>query len=81
VRAGRLALLHHRHRNLTELLRQLGLVLEQLHHLDRAGESGGAAAHDRDADLDPLLLGVGDRCDELLRRLYGRRELSGLDGH
>src|SRR5207342_1042593 len=27
------------------------------------------------------LLGIGDRCDELLRRLDRRRILSGLDGH
>ena len=27
---------------------------------------GGAAADDRDADLDPLVLGIGRRADELL---------------
>ena len=65
MRAGDLALLDHRHRHLAELLGQLGLVLEQLHQLDRAGEPGRAAADDRDADLDPLVLGIGRRADEL----------------
>ncbi len=35
------------------LLGQLGLVLEQLHDLDRAGEAGRPTADDRHADLDP----------------------------
>ena len=43
-----------------------GLVLEQLRQPDRAGEPGGPAADDRDADLDALVLGVGRRADELL---------------
>ena len=59
VRARGLALLDHRDRDLAQLLGQLGLVLQQLHELVRAGEPGGAAADDRHADLDPLLLGIG----------------------
>jgi hypothetical protein len=81
VRARGLALLDHRDRHLAELLGQLGLPLEQLHQLDRASEPGGASPDERYTDLDPLLLGIGDRCNELLSRLDGRRELGGLDGH
>ena len=58
VRAGDLALLEHRHRHLAERLHQLRVVLEQLQQPDRAREPGLAAADDRDADLDPLVLGV-----------------------
>ena len=58
-----------------------GSSLEQLHELDRAGEPGRAAADDRHADLDPVLLGIGGLGDELLRRLDGRRELGRRDGH
>ena len=72
VGAGGLALLDDRHRHLAELLGELGLVLEQLHRADRAGEARRAAAHDRDSDLDALLLGIGDPGDELLRRLDRR---------
>ena len=78
--AGHLALVEDGDRDLAELLGELGLVLEQLHDPDRAGEPGGPAADDRDADLDPLVLGVGDRPDELLGGLYWRRELRRLDG-
>ena len=72
-----LPLLDHRNRDLAQLLSQLGFVLEQLHQPDRAGEPGRAATDDRDADLDPLLLGIGDRCDELLRRLDRRGNSAG----
>src|SRR5262249_40562114 len=81
MRSGRLALLDQGDRHLAELLGQLGLVLEQLHEPDRAGEAGRPAADDRHTHLDALLLGIGDPGDELLRRLYGRRKLSGLAGH
>jgi hypothetical protein len=75
VRAGRLALLDHGHRYLAQLLRQLRLVLQQLRQPDRAGQPGGAAPHDRHADLDALVLGVGRWADELLRWVDRRREL------
>ncbi len=55
-------------RDLAERLGELGLVLEELHHPDRAGEPRRAAADDRDADLDPLVLGIRGRPDELLGR-------------
>ena len=55
---------------------ELGLVLEQLHQAVRAGEARGAAADDRDADLDALLFGIGRRADELGRVVDGRRELA-----
>src|SRR5262245_2678022 len=74
--ARNLALLDHRHRNLAELLGQLGIVLEQLQQPDRACEPGLAAADDRHADLDPLVLGVGRRSDELADRVDGRRVLA-----
>src|SRR5207344_10143 len=76
VRPRHLALLDHRDRNFAELLGQLGLVLEQLHQLVGAGEPGGPAADDRDADLDSLVLGVRRRADRL-GRVEGRRELAG----
>ena len=76
---GDLALLDHRDRDLAELLGQLRLVLEQLHQLVGAGEAGGAAADDRDADLDPLVLGIGRRADHV-GAVERRRELdSGRD--
>src|SRR3954451_12769029 len=40
---------------------------------------GGPAADDRDADLDPLVLRVGRRTDELRRVVDGRRELRWRD--
>ena len=65
MRAGDLALLEHRHRDLAELLAQLGLVGEQVEEPVRAGEAGRPAADDRDPDLDPLVLGIGRRGDQL----------------
>ena len=70
-----LALLEHGHRHLAERLHQLRVVLEQLQQPDRAREPGLAAADDRDADLDPLVLGVRQRPDELPHRVDRRREL------
>jgi hypothetical protein len=76
VRPGDLALLDHRDGDLAELLRQLGVVLEQLKEADRAREPGLAAADDRDADLDPLVLGIRRRPHELVRRIDRRRVLA-----
>ena len=81
VRARDLALLDHRHRNLAELLGELGLVLQELHRLDRACEPGRAAPDDGDADLDPIVLRIGGLGDVLLRRLDRRRKLGWRDGH
>ena len=75
VGAGHLALLDHRDRDFTELLGQLRLVLEQLHDLVGAGEPGRAASHNRDADLNSLVLGVGRRADHV-GRVERRRELT-----
>ena len=75
VRARYLALLDHRDRDFAELLGQLRLVLEQLHDLVGAGEPGGPASDDRDADLDPLVLRVGRRADHV-GRVERRRELA-----
>ena len=75
------ALLDHRDRHLAEALGQLGVVLEQLQQADRAGHARLTAADDRDADLDPLVLGVRRRADELRRRVDRRRELAGGGGH
>ena len=77
--AGDAALLDHRHRDLAELFLKRRLVLEQLRQPDRAGETGGPAADDRDADLDPVLLRIGRRADELLGRVDRRRIFSGGD--
>ena len=72
---GDFALLDHRDRDFAELLGQLRLVLEQLHDFVGAGEAGGPAADDRDADLDALVLGVGRRADHV-GRVERRRELA-----
>ncbi len=81
MRAGDAALLDHRDRHLAERLGQLRVVLEQLQQADRAGHARLAAADDRDADLDPLVLGIGRRADELRRRVDRRRELDRCDRH
>ena len=80
MRPGDFALLDHRDRDFAELLGQLRLVLEQLHELVGAGEAGGPAADDRDADLDALVLGVGRRADHVggveRRRELARRDIA-----
>ena len=68
VRAGLLPLLDERDRDVAEPLRHLRLLLEQLTEPDRAGEAAGAAADDQDADLDPLVGGIGRRADRLRAR-------------
>ena len=77
--AGDAALLDHRHRHLAERLGQLGIVLEQLQEPDRAGQAGLSPADDRHADLDPLVLRVRRRAEELRRRVHRRRELDRRD--
>ena len=63
---------------LAEALHQLLVVLEELQEPDRARQPGLSAADDRDADLDALVLGIGDPGDELLGGFYRRRELRRL---
>src|SRR5207248_11044480 len=53
--------------------------LPRLPEPDRAGEPGRAGSDDADADLDPLVLGIG-RCGDRLGRRPGRREIRRL-GH
>ena len=77
--ASDLALLEHGHRHLPERLHQLRIVLQQLQQPDRAREPGLAAADDRDADLDPLVLRVRERTEELPHRVDGRGELDRSD--
>ena len=76
MRAGLLALLDDRDRDVAEPLGRLGRLLEQLAEPDRAGEPGRACADDQDADLDPLVGGIGRRGDRLggreRRRIVGR---------
>ncbi len=55
------------------------IVAEQLQQAVGAGQAGGAAADDRHADLDQLVLGVEAVLDELLLRIDGRREGRGDD--
>ena len=62
--------------HLAELLHQLGLVGEQVEEPVRAGEARRPAADDRDADLDPLVLGVG-RLDDQVRSSNGGGYSSG----
>ena len=79
VAAAGLRLLDHRDRDLAELLHRLGIVAEQLQQPVGAGEPGGAAADDRDADLDPLVLAVERALDELLARVDRRRKIGRND--
>ena len=48
---------------------------------DRARQARLAATDDGDADLDPLVLGIGGRADELLSGVHRRRELARSDAH
>ena len=81
VRPRRLPLLDERDRDLPEALGECRLLLEQLRQPDRAGEPGRAAADDHHADLDPLVLGIGRRPDELLRRIDARGVVDRCDRH
>ena len=74
-----LALLDHGHRDLAELLHQLGLVLEQLKGLDRGGETGRTTADDRYADFNALIFGIGGRNDDAFG-IKGGRILGGRYG-
>ena len=60
-----LGLLDHRDRHLAEALARLRILGQQREQPVRAGEPGGAAADDRDADLDPLVLSVELAPDQL----------------
>jgi hypothetical protein len=66
VTAAGFRLLDHRDRDLAELLQRLRVVGQQLQQAVGAGEPGGAAADDRDADLDAVVLAVEPTLDELL---------------
>ena len=77
VRAGLLALLQHRDRHVAEPLGELRRLFQQLPEPDRAGEPRRPRAHDQDADLDPLVLGVARRGHELAR-VERRRVVGGL---
>src|ERR671935_97213 len=65
VRPRLLPLLQHRHRHLAEALRDPRGLLDQLAEPDRAGEPGRAGADHEHADLDPLVLRIARRRDEL----------------
>ena len=54
-------------------LEQLGVVGQQLQQAVGARQAGGAAAHDRHADLDQLVLVVELALDELVRGVDRRR--------
>jgi hypothetical protein len=86
VPAAGLGLLDHRDGDLAELLRQLGVVGEELQQAVGAGQARGAAADDRDADLDQLVGVVELPLDELAlwvdrRRKLRRRDLAVPEGH
>jgi hypothetical protein len=68
MRAGLLALLDERDRNVAEPFRDVGVLLEQLPEPDRAGEPRRAGADDQNADLDALVERIGGLGDELARR-------------
>ncbi len=59
------------------LLHRLRVVGQQLQQAVGAGEPGGAAADDRDADLDPLVLAVEAALDELLSTSTGGGKSAG----
>jgi len=80
VGAGDFALLDHRDRDFAQLLGQLGLVLQQLHEFVGAGEPGGAAADDRDANLDALVHRIRRRRDDAVG-IEGRRKLTRCNCH
>ena len=75
VAAAGLRLLDHRDRDLAQLLHRLRVVGQQLQQAVGAGEAGGAAADDRDADLDAVVLAVETALDELLLDLDGGWEV------
>ena len=74
VPAARLRLLDDRDRHFAQALHRLRVVAEQLQQAVGAGQPGRAAADDRDADLDQLVLVVEPALDELLLRVDRRRE-------
>ena len=76
VAAARLGLLDDRDRHLAEALQRLRIVREQLQQAVGARQAGRAAADDRDADLDQLVLVVEAVLDELLLGVDGGRERS-----
>src|SRR6266704_4714753 len=65
LRAWLLALLDDRDRHLAEPLGNVRMLFEQLAQPDRARKPRGTGAHDQDADLDPLVDGIGELADEL----------------
>jgi hypothetical protein len=73
VPAARLGLLDDRYGDLPERLHQLRVVPEELEQAVRRGQAGGAAADDRHADLDDLVLRVDLALDELAARVDRRR--------
>ena len=78
MRAGLLALLDERDRHLAEPLGRGRILLEQLTEADRAGETGGAATDDQDADVDALVGRVRGCRDDLVAR-ERRRIVRGAD--
>ena len=72
MRAGLLALLDDRDRDVAEPLGGLRRLFEQLAEPDRAGEAGRPRTDDQDSDLDPLVGGIRGRRDGLGRRERGR---------
>ena len=76
MRARLLALLQDGERHVAELLREVGMLLEQLAEADRAREPGRPGADDEHADLDALVGRIGRLGDELAgverRREVGR---------
>ena len=75
VPAAGLRLLDDRHRHLAERLEQLLVVGQQRQQAVGARQARRAAADDRDADLDQLVLVVEAVLDELARRIDRGREL------
>ena len=70
-----LGLLDHRDRHLAETLGQRLVVGQPLQQPVGARQTGGAAADDRDPDVDPLVLAIESTLDELLDDIDGRRKV------
>src|ERR1019366_5719912 len=74
VPAAGLGLLDPRHGHFAEALHRLRIVGQQLQQAVGTGQARGAAADDRHADLDQLVLGVEAALHELLDRVHRGRE-------
>ena len=67
--AAGLGLLNYGNRNLAEPFERLRVIGQKIEQAVGAGKARGAAADDRHANVDPLVLGIEFALDELCRRV------------